>query len=73
MLIKELHDTIGLTEWDIRQRAKTGRIPCLKSGNRYIFDIDLVEEFLKNEAMNNVKQAETSYNKYGTLRRINAS
>lgn len=69
MLIKALHEATGLSEWDIRQRAKSGRIPAIKSGNRWIFDIDLVNEYLKNEAMSNVRPEEP-VKQYGVLRRI---
>lgn len=67
--IKQAAEFTGLSEWDLRQRAKLGRIPVLKSGNRYVFDLDLVEEFLKNEAMSNVRPAEPD-KQYGVLRKV---
>jgi hypothetical protein len=44
-------------------------VPYLTSGVKYIFDIELCEEFLRNEAMKNVK-TEESPNQYGVLRKI---
>lgn len=72
MLIKELHEETGLSEWNIRQRAKSGRIPAIKSGNRWIFDIDLVNEYLKNEAMSNIRPTEP-VKPYGALRKVNCN
>lgn len=70
MLIKEAAKATGLSEWDLRQRARTGRIPVLKSGNRYIFDLELVEEYLRNEALANVKPLEEPMKQYGVLRKV---
>lgn len=67
--IKEAAKEQGLTDYQLRRMAKEGKVPYLMSGSRYIFDLDLLEEYLRNEAMKNVKQ-EDNVKQYGTLRRI---
>lgn len=69
MYLKDAAKEIGLTDYQLRRRAKEGRIPYLTSGSRYIFDVELCKEFLRNEALNNVKQ-ETDTKQYGVLRKI---
>lgn len=60
---------LGLTEYQLRRMAKEHKIPFLMSGNRYVFDIELCEEFLKNEAIQNAKSVE-NVDRYGTLRKV---
>lgn len=67
--MKEAAEELGLTQYQLRRRAKEHRIPFLMSGSRYIFDVELCKEFLRNEALNNVKQ-ETNTNQYGVLRKV---
>lgn len=67
--IKQAAEEIGLTEYQLRRMTKEGKVPFLLSGNRYIFDLDLLEEALRNEAMKNVK-AEEPVKQYGVLRKI---
>jgi excisionase family DNA binding protein len=68
MYVKETAKALGIGEYTLRMMAKQGRIPCWKSGNRYIFDVKQCDEFLKSKAMENVKK-EDDTNRYGTLRR----
>jgi excisionase family DNA binding protein len=69
--IKEAAEGLGLTSYQLRRLAKENRVPFIKSGVRYIFDIDLCHEHLRNEAMANAKPIDGESNKYGTLRRVN--
>lgn len=70
--LKQAATELDLTEYQLRRMAKEHKIPFLKSGARYIFDLDLAKEYLRNEAMENAKPVETNNNQqYGTLRRIN--
>lgn len=51
--------------------SRAGTIPHIKAGNRYIFDIELLEDFLRKEALKNVRQEpQAEPTKYGQLRRI---
>lgn len=63
---------LGLTEYQLRRMAKEGKVPFLKSGVKYIFDIELCEEFLRNQAIENTKIVENESMQYGVLRKIKA-
>lgn len=67
--MKEAAEELGLTQYQLRRRAKEHRIPFLMSGTRYIFDIELCKEFLKNEALKNAQVIEP-IKQYGVLRKI---
>lgn len=68
--IKQAADELGLTEYQLRRMAKEHKIPFLMSGTRYIFDVDLCKEFLKEQALKNAEPQEDKVKKYGVLRRI---
>ena len=74
MLIKDAAEALGVTKNYLYTEARAGRIPYIRAGKRYIFDVDQVEEFLKNKALENVRQEENHENiiQYGKLRRIQA-
>ena len=67
--VSETAKKFNLPAHYVRKRARAGEIPFLKSGNKYIFDWDLLEEFLRNEALGNVKQEENTI-EYGKLRKL---
>ncbi|WP_346877578.1 hypothetical protein [Clostridium sp. UBA5712] len=67
--IKQAAEELCLTEYQLRRMAKEGKVPFLKSGVKYIFDIELCEEFLRNQALENTKQSEP-LKQYGVLRRV---
>lgn len=67
--IKQAAEELGLTEYQLRRMAKEGKVPFLKSGVKYIFDIELCEEFLRNQALENTRQQEP-VKQYGVLRKI---
>ena len=67
--LKRTAEEIGLTEYQLRRRAKEHKIPYLMSGKRYIFDIDLCLEYLRTEALGNANQQEESI-QYGKLRKL---
>lgn len=69
--IKQAAEESGLTEYQLRRMAKEGKVPFLTSGSRYIFDLDLLDEALRNLALANVKQAEP-IKQYGVLRKVEA-
>jgi hypothetical protein len=46
--MKEHDPDSCFSEWWLRQLVKTGKLKCHRAGNRYLIDIDLLEEFLKN-------------------------
>jgi excisionase family DNA binding protein len=65
--LKETAEALGISQWALRGMAKSGEIPCWKTGNRYIFDIQQCEEFLNNKAMENVNSTPVAM--YGVLRK----
>lgn len=67
--IKQAATELGLTEYQLRRMAKEGNIPFLKSGVKYIFDLEQCEEFLKNKALENIKHEEP-VKQYGVLRKV---
>ncbi|MHC1719114.1 MAG: hypothetical protein AB9844_00185 [Clostridiaceae bacterium] len=72
LYIKQAALELGLTEYQLRRMTKESRVPYLMSGNRYIYDIDLLRDCLKNEALKNMHTVIEANNQYGKLRRINA-
>jgi excisionase family DNA binding protein len=70
LLLNPAAEALGVTPHFLRAEAKAERIPHIRCGNRYLFDIDQVEEFLRLKALENVR-FETSDNvSYGTLRKV---
>ncbi|HYE81662.1 MAG TPA: hypothetical protein VEG39_05780 [Clostridia bacterium] len=71
--IKAAAEATGLSEWELRQGARSGRYPHFRVGDpehgRIIFDIDLLEEHLRNVALNNIKQPD-NIKTYGVIRRV---
>jgi excisionase family DNA binding protein len=41
---------LGVTQKWLREQADAGRIPCLKAGNRYLFNPTAVQEMLTARA-----------------------
>jgi excisionase family DNA binding protein len=70
--IKQAASELGLTEYQMRRMAKEGKLPFLKSGVKYIFDIELCEEALKKQALENMKVEEPT-KQYGVLRKVGVS
>lgn len=68
MYLNDAAKELGVAPFFLRSKARAGEIPHLKAGNRYIFDIEQCEEFLINEAMNNVRTDKET--QYGVLRKI---
>lgn len=67
--IKQAAEELGLTEYQLRRMAKEGKVPFLKSGVKYIFDIELCEEYLRSQALENTRRQEP-VKQYGVLRKI---
>jgi len=73
MLLKDAATALGVSKHFLYTEARAGRIPHFRAGNRYIFDVDQVDEFLKKLALENVKKEENEkVIRYGQLRRIEA-
>jgi len=64
--IKKMDPETTVGEFYIRQLILSGKLRCNKSGNRYLVDLDRLEEYLANPPV-----AESdSVKEFGKLRRI---
>lgn len=70
MLLKEAAEVLGVSKHFLYTEAKAGRIPHFRAGNRYIFDVEQVDEFLKKKALENVRDENNEKVQYGQLRKI---
>jgi hypothetical protein len=70
LLLNAAAKELGVTPHFLRTEARAGKIPCIYAGNRYVFDIQQVEDFLKQRAMNNVKSGPSDNASYGVLHKI---
>jgi excisionase family DNA binding protein len=69
LLLNQAAQELGLTSHYLRNEIKAGRLPYLRAGNRYIIDVEQVEEFLKNKACENMKPLSQENIQYGVLRK----
>lgn len=65
--IKEHDPESCFSEWWLRQLVKSGKLKCHRAGNRYLIDMDYLDEFLKNPPIN-----EEAKQQYGIVRKINS-
>lgn len=73
MLLKDAAKALGVSKHFLYTEARAGRIPHFRAGNRYIFDIEQVDEFLRQKALENVKEGKNErIVNYGMIRRIKA-
>lgn len=70
LLLNPAAEELGVTPHFLRTEAKAKRIPHIRCGNRYVFDIDQVEEFLRLKALENVQSKPCDNVSYGTLRKV---
>jgi len=75
MTIPQAVEASGLSEYALRLGIKQGRYPHLRTGGpgkgRILIDIDLLERYLEQEAMDNTRSANDSNTvNYGRLRVI---
>lgn len=63
--IKDQDPESCFSEWWLRQLVKSGKLKCHRAGNRYLIDMDFLDEFLKNPPITEeIKQP------YGIVRKI---
>ncbi len=63
MLLTEAAAEVGLTKNGLYTLARAGKVPHLRigqKGGRYVFDIELLREALKQMALANMRQPETN-------------
>ena len=71
LYLKEAAEESGLKLYTLRRMSKEGKIPYITSGNRAIYDMELLDIALKELARENIKPAQEQ-KLYGVLRKINA-
>ena len=70
--IKDASRITGLTEWELRTGANSGKYPHMRVGGpngRIIFDIDLLEDHIKKIMTDNLKSDEDTES-YGNIRKV---
>jgi hypothetical protein len=71
VLLKDVPKEInGTTLNFLRKGAKSGILPSFRIGNRIAFDIDLLEDHLRNMALENIKSEPAKAGEYGKLRKV---
>ena len=77
MKIPEAAAHVGLSEYALRMGCKAGKYPHITIGGsgvkkRFLIDVDLLEQYLTQEAQDNVTYSEGQDEtiSYGRLRRI---
>lgn len=70
-LLKQAAAAVGLSCNALYWMARRGEVPHIRIGNRYVFDIQQLEEHLRTMALNNVKKSESNnVVQYGILRKV---
>ncbi len=64
--IKLTDPDTAVTEWWLRSMLKTDKLKHHMAGNKYLIDIDYLEEYLKNPPEEEKQEVE-----YGILRKVN--
>lgn len=59
----------AVTAYRVRQLILTGSLPSVRAGNKYLIDLDILLDYLKNPQSDRFKQI-TSENEAGKIRRI---
>ena len=70
LLLNPAAEALGVTPHFLRTEAKAGRVPFFWAGNRFVFDIEQVDEFLKKKALENLKAQQGGAVGYGILRKV---
>lgn len=72
-LLKQAANETGLSEWELSTGARSGKYPAMRVGStrgRWIFDLDLLKERIRELMEQNLKQDSSNASQYGKLRKI---
>lgn len=64
--LKQKDPGSAVSEWWLRQNLKAGKIKHHRAGNKFLINLDALEEFLRNPP----EEAAQETHRYGQLRRI---
>ena len=67
--LKENDPDGALRPWALRNMVKTGRIPSVKQGRKYLINIDLLDEYLRIDAEKSSVEHKDAEG-YGEMRRL---
>ncbi len=70
LLLKQAAKATGWSEWRLRQWCIEKKIRFNKAGNRYVINLDWLEEDLARMAEENIANSEEKTPRCGVLRRI---
>lgn len=48
LTMKEASEYLGISYWLINQLVRKKQIPCCKVGGKYLFRVQVLDEYLKN-------------------------
>ncbi|KAB3533844.1 hypothetical protein F8154_10270 [Alkaliphilus pronyensis] len=72
--VKGAAEITGLSEWEIRTGARTGKYPHMRVGGergRIIFDIEMLECHIRRMMIENIKNNESEeLQEFGKLRKV---
>ena len=54
LTMKEAADYLGISYWLINQLAKRKQIPCSKVGGKFLFRVQVLDEYLRNKEQQSV-------------------
>lgn len=60
---------LGISYWFLTQLVKRKQIPCIRMGNRILFRLDTLNQYLKEKEEDSIF-TEATEDVYGKLRRI---
>ena len=66
--IKEADPGTSLTKTALRRLVTTGEIPSVRIGTKYLFDLDVLELYLRGELQQIQREPEPP--QYGAIRRV---
>ena len=52
--VKEVAEYLGLNYFTVVRYAKTGKLPAVKTGHKWLFHRETLEDFLKDKAKKNI-------------------
>lgn len=74
-LIKQAAEITGLSYWELSTGAKSGKYPAFRIGSsrgRWAFDLDLLQQRIRELMMQNIEAGAPAVGEYGKIRRIKA-
>ncbi len=55
LMMKEAAEYLGISYWLINQLVRRKEIPCSKVGGKYLFRVQILDEYLKQKEIESVR------------------